>query len=54
MRWQIPVKMDSKHRITLPKDIHKKIPKESELVAEYDQGQPHVISIVIVKNEEKK
>jgi bifunctional DNA-binding transcriptional regulator/antitoxin component of YhaV-PrlF toxin-antitoxin module len=52
MKWQIPVKLDSKNRITLPKEIIKKINTNSDFVIEYDQGQPHIISIVIIKKEE--
>jgi len=53
MRVQIPVKVDSKHRVTIPSQIYRKLAEHDEVLVEYDMSEPHVVHIVIVKKEQK-
>lgn len=53
-KMQIPAKIDSKHRLVIPKQIYKKLAPHDEVLLEYDMGQPNVIHIVIVKKEEER
>lgn len=51
---QIPVKVDTKHRITIPKEIRRKINADQEVLVEYDTSVPNVIHIVLIKGEENE
>jgi AbrB family looped-hinge helix DNA binding protein len=54
MTIQIPVKVDAKHRVTIPKEIRRKIDADQEVLIEYDTSVPNVIHIVLVKGEENE
>jgi bifunctional DNA-binding transcriptional regulator/antitoxin component of YhaV-PrlF toxin-antitoxin module len=54
MRIQIPVKVDEKHRVTIPKEVWRKIAPLDEVLIEYDMGQPQVIHIVVTKTKEEE
>lgn len=54
MKIQIPTKVDSKRRITMPAQIYRKLAPHDEVLVEYDMGQPNVVHIVIVRKEEKE
>jgi bifunctional DNA-binding transcriptional regulator/antitoxin component of YhaV-PrlF toxin-antitoxin module len=49
MTIQIPVKVDAKHRVTIPKEIWRKINAGEEVLVEYDMSTPNVVHIVIPK-----
>jgi bifunctional DNA-binding transcriptional regulator/antitoxin component of YhaV-PrlF toxin-antitoxin module len=54
MKIQIPVKMDNKHRITIPTQIYRKLAAHDEVLVEYNMGQPNVVHIVIIKKAKEK
>ena len=54
MRIQIPVKVDNKHRVTIPKEVWRQVGPLDEVLIEYDMGQPKVIHIVVIKRREEE
>jgi bifunctional DNA-binding transcriptional regulator/antitoxin component of YhaV-PrlF toxin-antitoxin module len=54
MKIQIPVKIDNKHRVTIPTQIYRKLAPHDEVLVEYDMGQPNVVHIVIMKKTKEK